>query len=129
MLAFKKMNLIYLVMLHLLGLSRYFGRTAQAVLTWLFVILTATTSPLAQNLMTGMRIGAVTVDESPGFRLVVETLLPLQAQLSLLVDPYRLVIDMPDASWQVNGLPQRGDLGMGLASAYRFGSPKPMGVW
>ena len=32
---------------------------------------------------------------------------------------------MLDASWQVEGLPQRGDLGTGLASAYRFGSPKP----
>ena len=76
-------------------------------------MLTAMTSPLAQNSVTGMRIGTVTVDELPGLRLVVETRSPLQAQLSLLADPYRLVIDMPDASWQVDGLPQRGDLNIG----------------
>ncbi|GIR33623.1 MAG: hypothetical protein CM15mP46_6180 [Alphaproteobacteria bacterium] len=88
-------------------------------------MLTAMTSPLAQNSVTGMRIGAVTVDELPGLRLVVETRLPLQAQLSLLGDPYRLVIDMPDVNWQVGALPQRGDLNIEPASAYRFGSPKP----
>jgi N-acetylmuramoyl-L-alanine amidase len=31
---------------------------------------------------------------------------------------------MPDVIWQVDTLPQRGDLGIGLARAYRFGSPK-----
>ena len=123
--VFKSINLICLVMPYLPGLSLYFGRMALAMMTWLCVMLSAMTSPLAQNSVTGMRIGAVTVDESPGLRLVVETRSPLQAQLSLLADPYRLVIDMPDASWQVNGLPQRGDLGIGLASAYRFGLPKP----
>ena len=123
--VFKSINLIRLVMPYLPGLSQYFGRMALAMMTWLCVMLSAMTSPLAQNTVTGMRIGAVTVDESPGLRLVVETRSPLQAQLSLLADPYRLVIDMPDASWQVNGLPQRGDLGIGLASAYRFGLPKP----
>ena len=80
---------------------------------------------MAQNSVTGMRVGAVTIDESPGLRLVIETQSPLQTQLSLLADPYRLVIDMPDVKWRVNALPQRGDLGIGPARAYRFGSPKP----
>ena len=111
--VFKSINLICLIMPYLRGLSRYFGCMALAMVTWLCVMLTAMTSPLAQNSVTGMRIGAVTVDESPGLRLVVETQSPLQAQLSLLADPYRLVIDMPDVSWQVDGLPQRGDLGIG----------------
>ena len=125
MLAFKKISLMWLVVLHLLGLPRYSGRTALAVAMWLFIMSSAMTSPLAQNSVTGMRIGSVTVDELPGMRLVVETRSPLQAQLSLLADPYRLLIDMPDASWQVDGLMQSGDLGIGLANAYRFGSPEP----
>ena len=97
--VFKSINLICLILPCLRGLSRYFGRLPLAVVTWLCVMLTAMTSSLAQNSLTGMRIGAVTVDEAAGLRLVVETLLPLKAQLSLLADPYRLVIDMPDTGW------------------------------
>ena len=74
-------------------------------MTWLCVMMAAMISPLAQNSVTGMRIGTVTVDGTPGLRLVVETRSPLQAQLSLLGEPYRLVIDMPNASWQIDGLP------------------------
>ena len=121
----KSINLICLVLPCLRGLVAYFGRLQLGLVTWLCVMLMAMTSPLAQNSVTGMRIGAVTVDEVPGLRLVVETRLPLQAQLSLLRDPYRLVIDMPGANWQVGALPQRGDLNIGPASAYRFGSPQP----
>ena len=121
---FKSIDLVCLVAPYLLGLSRYVGRMALAMVTWLCVMLTANTSLLAQNSVTGMRIGVLTVDDSPGLRLVVETRSPLKPQLSLLADPYRLVIDMPDVSWQVDALPQRGNLGLGLARAYRFGSPK-----
>ena len=122
--VFKSINLICLVMPYLSGLLRYFGHIVLAIVTWQWVMLSAMTSPLAQNSVTGMRIGALTVDDSPGLRLVVETRSPLKPQLSLLADPYRLVIDMPDVSWQVDALPQRGNLGSGLARAYRFGSPK-----
>ena len=125
MLAFKKIILICLVTLYFPGLPQYFGRAALAMMTWIFVMLMAMNSPLAQNSVTGMRIGSVTVDELPGLRPVVETQSPIQAQLSLLTDPYRLLIDMPDASWQVAGLLRSGNLDIGLASAYRFGSPKP----
>ena len=121
----KSIDLVCLLAQYLRGLSRYFGRLALAMVTSLCVMLTANTSLLAQNSVTGMRIGALTVDESPGLRLVVETRSQIKPQLSLLADPYRLVIDMPDVSWQVDALPQRGKLGPGLARAYRFGSPKP----
>ncbi len=123
--VFKSSNLIFLVLLHMSGLSRYFGRKALAMVTWLCVMSTAMTSSVAQNSVTGMRIGAVTMDELPGLRLVVETRSPLRAQLLLMGDPYRLVIDMPDVSWQVEALPQSGDLSISLARTYRFGSPKP----
>ena len=123
--VFKSSNLVCLVMSYSMGLSRYFGCIALAVATWLCLTLTATTSSVAQNSMTGMRIGAVTVDELPGLRLVVETRSPVRAQLSLMADPYRLVIDMPDVTWKVDALPQRGELSFWLVRAYRFGSPKP----
>ena len=123
--VFKSSNLIFLVLSYVFGLSRYFGRMALAMFTWLCVMLTVMTSSMAQNSVTGMRIGAVTIDELPGLRLVVETRSPLRVQLSLMGDPYRLVIDMPDVSWQVDALPQSGNLSIGLARAYRFGSPKP----
>ena len=97
-----------------------------AMLTWLCVGLASVTAALAQNAVTGMRVGMVTVGEVPGLRLVVETVSPLQAELSLLRDPYRLIIDMADTSWQVTTLPQRGDLSIGPASAYRFGVPRPV---
>ena len=88
------------------------------------------TSSLAQNSLTGFRIGKVMVDESPGLRLVVETQSPLQAKLSLLVDPYRLVIDMPNVGWRVDALPQRGELDLELAGTYRFGVPsQTSGDW
>jgi N-acetylmuramoyl-L-alanine amidase len=87
--------------------------------------LASVTAASAQNAVTGMRVGMVTIDEAPGLRLVVETVSPLQAQLSLLRDPYRLIIDMADTSWQVTTLPRRGDLSVGPASAYRFGVPQP----
>ena len=60
--------------------------------------LASVTAASAQNAVTGMRVGMVTIDEAPGLRLVVETVSPLQAQLSLLRDPYRLIIDMAPAT-------------------------------
>ena len=69
----KSINLICLVFHCLRGLVAYFGRQQLGLVTWLCVMLMAMTSSLAQNSVTGMRIGAVTVDETPGLRLVVET--------------------------------------------------------
>ncbi len=94
-------------------------------MTWLCAMMTAMISPLAQNSVTGMRIGTVTVDGTPGLRLVIETRSPLQAQLSLLGEPYRLVIDMPETNWAVDDLPQRGQLLVKPGTAYRFGTPRP----
>ena len=64
----------------------------------LVLIATASGNVFAKNEITGMRVGVVQLDERPGFRLVVETKLPLKASLLLLQSPYRLVIDMPETS-------------------------------
>ena len=123
--VFKIIILICLIMPYLRDRSLWSGRITLASAIWLSIILTTMTSSLAQNSLTGFRIGKVMVDESPGLRLVVETQSPLQAKLSLLVDPYRLVIDMPNVGWRVDALPQRGELDLELAGTYRFGVPKP----
>ena len=106
-------------------LISFMGNVSVALLGWIFIGLIASNAVLAQNSVTGMRMGEVTVDDMEGLRIVVETGSPIKAKLSLLREPYRLVIDMPDTSWQVSGLPQRGPLSIRSAMAYRFGNPKP----
>ena len=91
----------------------------------LVLIATASDNVLAKNEITGMRVGVVHIDERAGFRLVVETKLPLKASLLLLQSPYRLVIDMPETSWAVDKLAQRGQLLVTPGTAYRFGIPRP----
>ena len=77
----------------------------------------------AENAITGMRIGAVRIDDQVGLRVVVETKFPLKARLLLLQSPYRLVIDMPKTIWDVDNLAPRGQLTLAPSTAYRFGTP------
>ena len=89
------------------------------------LVLAATDQAFAENAVTGMRVGAVKIDDHTGLRLVIETKAPLKASLLLLQSPYRLVIDMPNTSWSVDKLARRGNLQVAPVSAYRFGNPKP----
>ncbi|MDA9023134.1 AMIN domain-containing protein, partial [Alphaproteobacteria bacterium] len=89
------------------------------------LVLAATGQAFAENAVTGMRVGAVQIDDRTGLRLVIETKAPLKASLLLLQSPYRLVIDMPKTSWNVDKLARRGNLQVAPGSAYRFGNPKP----
>ncbi|MGB1900167.1 MAG: N-acetylmuramoyl-L-alanine amidase, partial [Candidatus Puniceispirillaceae bacterium] len=88
------------------------------------LVLAATGQAFAENAVTGMRVGAVKIDDRTGLRLVIETKAPLKASLLLLQSPYRLVIDMPNTSWNVDKLARRGNLQVAPGSAYRFGNPK-----
>ena len=88
------------------------------------LVLAATGQAFAENAVTGMRVGAVKIDGRTGLRLVIETKAPLKASLLLLQSPYRLVIDMPKTSWNVDKLARRGNLQVAPGSAYRFGNPK-----
>ena len=58
----------------------------------------------AENDVIGMRLGEIDFRGSPAFRLVIETNKPLNAQLLLLNDPWRLVIDSAGLNWNVSGL-------------------------
>jgi N-acetylmuramoyl-L-alanine amidase len=89
------------------------------------LVLAATGQAFGGNAITGMRFGAVQIDDRTGLRLVIETKAPLIASLLLLQSPYRLVIDMPNTSWNVDKLARRGNLQVVPGLAYRFGNPKP----
>ena len=86
---------------------------------------TGISAAMAQNSITGMRVGSVTVDGQSALRLVVETQVPAAAKISLLEAPYRLVLDLPETEWMVAGVPGKGSLSQSPASTYRFGSPSP----
>ena len=89
------------------------------------LVLAAMGQAFAENAVTGVRFGAVQIDDRTGLRLVIETKAPLKASLLLLQSPYRFVIDMPNTSWNVNKLARRGNLEVVPGSTYRFGKPKP----
>ncbi len=76
----------------------------------------------AENMITGMRLGAVKIDNRVGLRIIVETKSPLKASLLLLKSPYRLVIDMPKTIWDVDNLAPSGQLTLAPSKAYRFGT-------
>ena len=94
---------------------------ALLVITLMFV---ASGQAFAENTVTGMRLGAIKMDDRYGLRLVIETKSPLRARLLLLQSPYRLVIDMPETSWRVAQLAPRGTLDVTPGKAYRFGNPQ-----
>ena len=79
----------------------------------------------ADNQLTGMRIGMIDLNDTPALRVVIETSQPVPAQLLLLDDPWRLVVDSPDLNWNVSGLSAAGALSSGPATGYRFGYPQP----
>ncbi len=79
----------------------------------------------AENGLTALRLGSVSVDGRPALRLVVETRTPATVKMLLLSAPYRLVIDMRDVAWQVESLPKKGRLDRSPATAFRFGKPEP----
>ncbi|MGA0973698.1 MAG: AMIN domain-containing protein, partial [Candidatus Puniceispirillaceae bacterium] len=95
------------------------------VLSVMMLLCAASGQAFAENSVTGMRLGAIKIDDRDGLRLVIETKSPIKARLLLLQSPYRLVIDMPETSWNVAQLAPRGNLDVTPGKAYRFGNPQP----
>ena len=79
----------------------------------------------ADSAITGLRVGGVEIDGRQALRIVLETDRPVQARLTLLADPYRFVVDIPDADWRVDGIPKSGAVNRAPATAYRYGRPDP----
>ena len=88
-------------------------------------LCTSGTVNAAENGLTGLRLGSVSVDGQSALRLVVETSTPATVKMSLLTAPYRLVIDMRDVAWQIDSLPPKGRLDRPPATAFRFGQLEP----
>ena len=78
-------------------------------------------SATANNTVSAIRLGPIEINQQAGVRVVIETSRPMQANLSLLHQPYRLVIDMPDTDWDGSALPTHGLLPVSPALRYRFG--------
>ena len=84
----------------------------------------------AENSILGLRLGLIGVEGDAAqseqtLRVVIETRTPVTPRVTLLYDPYRLVVDMPATHWQVENVPPRGILAKPPARAYRFGKPTP----
>ena len=84
----------------------------------------------AENSILGLRLGLIGVEGDAAqseqtLRVVIETRTPVTPRVTLLHDPYRLVVDMPATHWQVENVPPRGILAKPPARAYRFGKPTP----
>lgn len=110
------------------GLPKALLRRVQLILVAVCVLL----SPLALtpasgenatsgNAITGIRLGHIKLDTGNGLRVVVEQAEPIVAQLFILDNPYRLVIDSPNTVWDIKTLPRSGTLDIAPARAYRFG--------
>ena len=84
----------------------------------------------AENSILGLRLGLIGVEGDAAqseqtLRVVIETRTPVTPRVTLLHDPYRLIVDMPATHWQVENVPPRGILAKPPARAYRFGKPTP----
>ena len=88
-------------------------------------LCTSGTVNAAENGLTGLRLGSVSVGGQTALRLVVETSTLATVKMSLLTGPYRLVIDMRDVAWQIDSLPPKGRLDRPPATAFRFGQLEP----
>ena len=93
-------------------------------------VLLSGSAHAAENSILGLRLGAVAAEGNAGqsehtLRVVIETSNPVMPRVTLLQDPYRLVVDMPATDWQVENLSPRGSLAKPPARAYRFGAPTP----
>ena len=72
--------------------------------------------------VTELRIG-----EHPDMtRVVIDVSSPVTYKIFMLPDPYRVVIDLPEVTWEVP--PGAGDSGAGLVKGYRTGLFAP-GTW
>ena len=93
----------------------------------MLIALGVTSIPVkaADNVIIGLRIGEVQIDGAAALRVVIETERPTAAKLTLLSDPFRFVVDMPGAEWNVDGIQPKGPLSRAPATAYRYGKPDP----
>jgi len=94
---------------------------AASLLTLIVAFLFSINPGWAQNNITGLRTG----NFDGTARLVIETLNETDISVFLLSNPYRLVIDMPDARWRITNKGASGALQTPPLRGYRYGVPAP----
>ena len=77
-----------------------------------------------ENAFTALRTGQIMVGDTAATRLVIEMQAPIMAELFLLDDPYRIVLDADHADWDAGNLLPIGNLDAGPVKSYRYGRPK-----
>jgi len=87
-------------------------------------VSTATFASAASVDIQGIRFGQIDANGQTATRLVIETSRPARAQLLMLENPYRLVVDIDAAQWAVRSLPPEKTVLEGVVSGYRFGYPE-----
>ena len=87
-------------------------RYARLLASMVLMALAAASVPaqVADNTITGLRIGEVQFDGGSALRVVIETERPTPAKLTLLSNPFRFVVDIPGAEWGVDGIRPKGTL-------------------
>ncbi|MEG9863082.1 MAG: N-acetylmuramoyl-L-alanine amidase [Parvularculales bacterium] len=98
-------------------------RLISSVLLLAVSILTWVQPALAENRILGLRTG-IFEDSS---RLVIETSENVPVSLFLLSKPWRLVVDLPASSWQVEGQDKSGSLQTAPLKGYRYGDHQSAG--
>jgi len=94
---------------------------AASLLTLIVAFLCSINQAWSQNSITGLRTG----NFDGTARLVIETLNQTEISIFLLSNPYRLVVDMPDANWRVGRKGASGPLQTPPLRGYRYGVPAP----
>lgn len=96
-------------------------RLIPSLLLLALVILAWVQPVLAENRILGLRSGSF----EGAARLVIETSEDVPVSFFLLSSPWRLVVDMPTSSWQVEGRQSSGPLQTAPLKGYRYGKPQP----
>ena len=106
-------------------LARFSGY--MRVMSWLLgliCIMFVTTASASNIDIQGIRFGQIDSNGQSATRMVIETSRPARAQLLMLENPYRLVVDIENAQWAVRSLPPSKSVSQGVVNGYRFGYPE-----
>ena len=95
--------------------AEHLARLAALVLVWVALALPAAAEPA---------VVAARLGPSPErTRFVLEFSEPVSFTVLTLSDPYRIVVDLPEVTWQLP--PETGTKGGGLVARYRYGQFEP----
>ena len=98
---------------------RHLPTAVGAVLCIAAMLLAGQSMAQPSATVSGVRLG----QNGETTRFVIDVNRDVKAQVLMLADPYRLVIDLPEVTWTING--KGSGEGRGLVSRYRYGLFQP----